>query len=546
MKRSEKIWIYGLVLVLVMCITTFAMDKPTKHVEKVESVYGEQLGSVYLPVSCSKEATPYLEQGLALLHHMTYEGARSTFEEAAKIDPDCSLAYWGQAMTFIHPLWSDAPSKENFDRGATLVKEARNREKTEIEKAYIDAVEAYYFKGRNSNERVNLIDFEKGWKKIYIQYPNDPEAATFYALAHIATANPGDKTYTKQKTAGAIAEGVLKKYPDHPGAHHYIIHAYDYPPLAQDSLEVARSYSKIAPEVPHALHMASHIFTRLGLWEESIDMNIRSADAALKYPLNDEITLHYPHAIDYLAYAYLQRGEDTKAREAMEKLIAKTDPFQKHIATAYTLNAVPSRLALERQKWNEAAALEPWIPKDYPIDNFPAMEAITYFAKAMGSAREGDEGKAIEALDKLEVLENREVSPYWSKQIKIQRLSAQAWLTYEMGDQKKALAIMKEAAQLESSTEKHPVTPGEILPARELLGDMLLEMKQYKEAQREYDKSLERSTNRLNSLYGAGYAMELAGDRDQATVYYKKLVEITAEESKVERVQHARDFLAKN
>jgi tetratricopeptide (TPR) repeat protein len=511
--------------------------------------YGDKLGTVQLAVSCNEAAGRHLERGLALLHHMTYEGARAAFARATETDPDCAMGYWGQAMTLIHPLWSDPPSQADFKRGQALVSEAKTRgQKSERERAYIAAVEAYYAEGRNRNETANLASFEEGWEKVFRQFPNDLEAACFYALAHMATADPTDKTYAKQKRAGALAEKVLAQIPDHPGAHHYIIHAYDYPALAEEALVVARSYGKIAPEVPHALHMPTHIFTRLGFWQESITMNKRSAATALKHPVGDAISLHYPHALDYLAYAYLQRAEDQKANQVLDTLTALKGPFQVHIAASYPFAAVPARLALERQEWTDAALLEPRTPGNYPWDRFPAMEAITHFARALGAARSGNGQGARQALEKLAALREQaaETSAYWAKQVEIQRLSAMAWLAYQEGEQQEALDIMQRAAELEASTEKHPVTPGKVLPARELLADMLLDMGRHKEAQAEYEAALERSANRINSLYGAGRAAELGGNKRKATFYYKKLVEMTANDSEQKRLQQVRTFLAEN
>ncbi|MHA2496038.1 MAG: hypothetical protein ACXAEI_11160 [Candidatus Hodarchaeales archaeon] len=523
------------------------MFVPSGAVAEVADDYGDKLGTVHFPVSCSEPAQRLMERGVALLHSMTYVSARRVFESASAADPDCALAYWGQAMTIIHPLWSDPPSEADFNRGQALVNKAKTRgQKTERERAYIAAVEAYYAEGWNRNETANLASFKEGWEKVYRQFPKDLEAACFYALTHMATADPADKTYAKQKRSGAIAEKVLAQVPDHPGAHHYVIHAYDYPALAEKALPAARSYGKIAPEVPHALHMPTHIFTRLGFWQESITMNKRSAAAALKHPAGDSISLHYPHALDYLAYAYLQRGEDQKARQVLNTLKAFKDPFQPHVASAYTLAAVPARLALERQEWDVAASLVPRTPSNYPWDKFPAMEAITHFARALGAARSGNEQAARQALDQLVALRERtmETSVYWAKQIEIQRLSAMAWLTYQEGKQEEALNIMRSAAELESSTEKHPVTPGEVLPARELLADMLLDMGRYKEAQAEYDATLNRSANRFNSLYNAGRAAELGGNKSKATFYYQKLIKMTANDAGREQLKQVRTFLA--
>ena len=553
----KRIFAYGLFLVLLSFLAYSVFNQSTTlSTPSVEAsaiytdTYGEKLGTVQFPTSCSDVATPQVKRGVALLHHMTYAGARAAFTAATRTDPQCAMGYWGQAMTYIHPLWSDAPTKEDFKQGESLVNNARVRgEKTDREHAFIAAVGAYYVKGWNKDEAVNLKSFEAGWKKVYLRYPKDIEAASFYALAHMATANPGDKTYKQQERSAAIANKVLALVDDHPGAHHYLIHAYDYPRLAPKALNVARSYGEIAPDIPHALHMPTHIFTRVGLWDESITMNKRSASAALKHPVGNEISLHYPHALDYLAYAYLQKADDDKARQVMEELVRTDGAFQTHIAASYSFTAIPARYALERQQWRDAAALEPGLPTAYQIEKFPAMEAIIYFAKALGAARSGNEAIANQSLEKLTALqkEAEKKSTYWAKQVEIQRLSAKAWITYHKGKHEEALNIMKAAADLESSTEKHPVTPGEILPARELLADMLLDMGRYREARTEYEKALQRSANRFNSLYGAGLASELGNDGDRAVFYYKKLVEITKHvNTNRKQLNHAKSYLSQN
>ena len=550
-------YIYGLFILFSAFLITPILNIDTRNFSlsaktskmQIDS-YGDQLGTVVFPISCSKEAKPQVERGLALLHHMTYDGAKAAFIAATNTDSDCAMGYWGQAMTYIHPLWSDAPSKEDFDRGHALVAKAKIRgQKTDREKAYIEAVAAYYEKGWNKDETVNLQSFEAGWENVYRRFPDDIEAASFYALSHMATANPGDKNYTKQKQAATIAERILTQVSDHPGAHHYMIHAYDYPPLASKALDVARSYGEIAPDIPHALHMPTHIFTRVGLWQESIIMNNRSAEAALKHPAGNDISLHYPHALDYLVYAYLQQADDLSARQVMDELLIIDESFQTHIAASYSFTAIPARLALERQQWAEAAILKPKLPNNYPIEKFPAMEAITYYAKALGAARAGNVKMANQALEKLTSLHKKteKTSAYWAKQVEIQRLSAMAWIMYQEDRKKKALNVMRKAAELESSTEKHPVTPGEILPARELLADMLLDMGRYKEAQTEYETTLKRSANRFNSLYGAGLAAELGNNKKDAVLYYKKLVEMTEEvKSEREQLKHARLYLSQN
>lgn len=506
-----------------------------------------QLGSVVFPVSCKEAALQPAEQGLALLHHMTYEDAYASFMAAAKADPDCAMAYWGAAMTYIHPLWSDPPTESEYQEAKALLEKAnQSGDKTAWERDYILALEAYFESDWSKNEKPRLIHYADAWQEVHQKYPDDIEAAALYALAYLGTVEPSDKSYAKQKQSGELSAGLLSQVGDHPGGHHYTIHAYDYPTLAKNALAIARNYGKIAPEIPHALHMPTHIFTREGMWEDSIEWNIRSADAALGKPVNGAISLHYLHALDYLAYAYLQRGEDIKAANVESAIEAIDVPIQTHVAAAYTLAAVPARLALERQQWERAADLEPRVPASYPWHKFPAMEAITYFARALGAARSGRSQQAKSDLDMLKKLKGQlpPSASYWAKQVEIQYLSALAWLQYQT-DKSKGLETMMAAAELEASTEKHPVTPGEVLPAHELLADMMLNLGLADLALTKYELALMRSPNRLNSLYGAGFAAEQLGRRELAERYYRNVLALTADaDTQLTRISKAKAYLS--
>ena len=539
-------------LSLVFLITLTACSQGADDMEPSGGHPEGQLGTVHFATSCSEGAQAQIERGVALLHHMTYEEAQESFQAAVDTDPDCAMGYWGQAMTFIHPLWSDVPDENQLTEGLDLVNQAKLRGvKTAREKAYIAALEAYYRDGTRRDKRARLLSFDEAWREVYEQYPQDLEAAAFYALAHMATALPEDKSYQGQKESAEIAERVLTQVPDHPGAHHYIVHAYDYPGLANRALPVARNYGKLAPEIPHALHMPSHIFTRLGLWRESIDWNTRSASAALKRPVNGAISKHYFHALDYLVYAYLQRAEDERAVSILTDLQALEGPFQLSSATAYCLAAVPARYALERHQWSMAAQLEPRQPLHVPWDRFPEYESITHFSRALGAARIGDLETAELAIEQLAELQDQthrtSSNEYWVGQVEIQHNSAVAWLRFAQGNTPQALKMMRAAAEMEAATHKHPVTPGEVLPARELFGDLLLELEQPKAALIQYELSLKRSPGRLNSLYGAGRAAELAGDTQKAGSYYQQLMELAADAAPGrERLTHAQTYLERH
>ncbi|OXS15721.1 hypothetical protein CGX12_07450 [Zobellella denitrificans] len=536
----------GLALALVFGMVPLALGAGTTASGEH---YGEQLGKVAFSVSCQAQAAALVERGMALLHHMTYEGAEAEFARAAELDPGCAMAYWGQAMSYIHPLWSDPPSRERYQQGAALIDKARAAgAASELEQAFIAAVAAYYRHEWEPDERPRLASFAEGWRLAYDAMPEEHEVMSFYALALIATADPADKSYRAQLEAGRLAEQVLADNPQHPGAHHYAIHAYDYPPLAEKALAVSRRYGEVAPEVPHALHMPSHIFTRAGLWQESIGWNRASAEAALKHPFGDAVSFHYLHALDYLVYAHLQGAEYGKAEQELARITGINGPIQAHAASAYTLAVAPARLALERQQWEQAARLEPRTPADFPWERFPAMEAISHFAKALGAAHMGEPQLARDAIARLGELREAAAttSPYWARQVEIQQKAAEAWLMFLQGNKEEGLQRMRAAAELEAGTEKHPVTPGEVLPARELFGDMLLELEMYSEARAEYEAALARSANRFNSLYGAGRAAELAGDREGAAGYYRRLVELAAQaDTEPARLNAARQFLAR-
>ncbi len=478
------------------------MACPTANAQQDHS---HALGKVDLPTSCEAAANAEVQRGLSLLHHMMYEDAAAAFSSAAQRQPGCAMAYWGQSMALVHPLWSDPPDAEKFRTGAALAAKALAQPGiTARERAYIEAVVAYYSPGKSAREKPNLEAFDVAWTKVQAQSPEDPEAALFHALGLLATADPADKTYARQKRAGALIESVFKRFPDHPGAHHYLIHAYDVPPLAPRALAIAREYGTIAPDVPHALHMPSHIFTRLGYWQESIDWNLKSAAAALRQPVAGAVSIHYLHALDYLAYAYLQSNQDARAEAILTTMRQLRPPVQVELAAAYALAAIPARLALERRDWERAASIRPREPDWYPWDGVPAVEAISQFARALGAVHTGNAPLARECLVRLALLrdEATKSSTYWGTQVEIQRLSALAWLQFSEGTRDTALDTLRRAAALESSTEKHPVTPGEVLPARELLADMLFEVRDFAAAEKEYENMLVRSPNRAHSVKG--------------------------------------------
>ncbi|GAB4516903.1 MAG: hypothetical protein Tsb0010_00890 [Parvularculaceae bacterium] len=488
------------------------------------------VGEVNFPNSCAGDAEPLVERGVALLHHMMYDEAAFVFGMARDADPDCALADWGEAMTLIHPLWPDIPSASVLERGMNFVEHAKALSApTDREALYIQTAAAYFEDGSALSEHERLERFEASWKALADAYPEDLEARAFYSLALRALWTSEDRELAIPQRAGAIAESVLAETPDHPGAHHYIIHAYDFPELAERAVDVAEHYGEITPRVPHASHMMTHIYTRLGDWPKAVEWNRVSAESAWALCVaTGEISSHYTHALDYLAYAHLQLGQDEAVLEILRTSEALQPPFTEtnRDASAYAFAALPARYVLERRDWKSAAELQPRAPEAFPWEaSHDAYVANTHFARAIGLAHLGrarDIETEIAAL--AEISERlRSEKPYWAQQVAIQEIAARALRAYAAGAREAALDLMREAAHEESLTQKHAVTPGEILPAAELYGDMLLEAERFDDALAAYRMALARSPRRLNGLYGAGKAALGAGDLEAAAAYFSEL-----------------------
>jgi tetratricopeptide (TPR) repeat protein len=511
-----------------------------------------KLGKVHFPISCSAESQKKFDAALAMLHSFWYGKSDKAFADLAAADPGCAMAHWGIAMSRFHQIW-EVPPPDDLKAGAAAIAAARAASaKTERERDYIEALGAYYDKSDTLDHVTRFLAYEKAMEALAAKYPKDPEASIFYALALDGVANnglPPDKTYARQKKAGAILEPIFKEMPEHPGIAHYIIHSYDYPPLAERGLDAARRYAKIAPDSPHALHMPSHIFTRLGLWEDSIASNLASAEAArrdLQKTMPGGSSFDELHAMDYLAYAYLQTGRDGEARKILESA-SHAEKFDKeNFAAAYALTAIPARLALERRDWSAATAVE-MRPAGFAWSKFPWVEGTVAFARAVGFARGGNPASARSEIGRLEKLRDslREAkNGYWADQVEIERREAAAWLARSEKKDSEALELMRSASALEDTTDKHPVTPGAILPAHEQLGDLLVELEKPAEALAEYRADLAASPNRLNGLYGAARAARLSGDAAAAKSYYEKVVAQCARaDGAKEQLAEARAFL---
>jgi tetratricopeptide (TPR) repeat protein len=489
---------------------------------------------------------------------MMYPEADREFAHAAEKDPRCALAHWGRAMALIHPLWPDAPSQTELAQGSEYVRRGlASPPATPREKAYLETLDVYFGDGSAQQHVQGLSELDQAWSELASRFPDDTDAAAFSALFHLAPARfqPKDKSHRVQLEAAAQLQQVLAKIPHHPGAQHYKIHAFDFPLLADRALEVCETYGGIAPEVPHALHMPTHIFTRRGMWEKSIEFNQRSADAARKLGLKaGALNGHYPHAIDYMAYAYLQRGQYTQAESLRQQLSALNGPYSQvqPTAMAFAFAAVPARCALERQNWKAAAELPLHQPAAFTWGpSYLNCDSITRFARAVGAARSGqldaarDEIREQENL--LDQLSKSRRASYWASQAETQLLAARAWLQFAEGKRDDAIASMRRAVALEANTDKEAVTPGEVLPAGDLLGDLLLECGRPAEALAAFEGVLAASPNRLNTLYGAGKSAEQSGDSTKARFYYEQLLAVAAEADRnITRVEHARSYIAQH
>ncbi len=512
---------------------------------------GEKLGEVHFATSCNEPAQSDFNRAVALLHSFQFSRAIEGFNAALREDDTCAIAYWGIALSdWGNPF---APGtidvrllqlgRENAERG-----ESRGA-KTDRERAYLAAVSNLYRDFGGTPQQMRLLAYRDAMGKVAATYPGDHEAQIFYALALAVAADPGDKTYADQLKAGAILEKLFAEEPTHPGLAHYIIHAYDVPALAGRALVAAQRYAEIAPDAPHALHMPSHTFTRLGYWQESIDSNVAAAAAARRQGQTAEEL----HASDYETYAYLQTGQDEAAARivnTLPEMASRFDPKALLIGAGppaagyFALAAIPARYALERQDWQQAERLA---LSETP---FPYTDAITWFARGLGAARLGHAAAANEAAAALRQIQERlsKVNePYWARQVEIQATAVSAWSALAAGKKRQALRGMESAAKLEDGTEKSVVTPGPLSPARELLGEMLLEMNKPAKALIQFEATLEKEPRRFRSLYGAAHAAQLSGSSDLSLKYFGELLTVCALSDRPGRpeITEAREALAK-
>jgi len=502
---------------------------------------GDKLGKVQFQNSCSPAVQEKFLRGVAMLHSFYYSAAQKAFEEVAAEDNSCAIAAWGYASILMsNPLQGIGASLKSAELAQAAINKGRNMgAKTQREREYLEAVAAYYEDFANRPERARQLARAKAYEALAAKYPDDDEAQIFYALYLAGTQTASDQTYSAYLKAAGILEKQFAKHPDHPGVAHYLIHSYDAPPIAAQGLPAARRYAVIAPDAPHALHMPSHIFTRVGAWGDSVTTNRRSADAAQRSNDPDDAL----HALDYMTYAYLQLARDGDARKTFEEARTLTGINPARATAYYALAAMPARYVVERGAWHDAAKLVP------SPSNFPFTEAMTHFARALGAAKSGDPAAAQTDIERIAALRDRlktTKSDYWANEVEVMRLVSVAWITLAQRNSEEALALMRQAADMEDRSEKNIVTPGRLLPARELLGDMLMELKRPAEALKEYEVSQQREPNRYRGLYGAGQAAAQSGNRDKARHHFSKLIELAGSGDLRPETEKARRYLASN
>src|SRR5213595_228375 len=522
------------------------------------------VGKVTFPITCAPDVQSDFARGLALLHSFFYEEARRVFTSVAERDPKSAMAQWGIAMTWWHPIWTPPTPNEMSAGKAAIQKAMAMKGVTDRERGFITALNVYYNTPDSSapspvgqschgpvGPRDRVVAYEQAMRQLYEKYPNDFEVETFYAFAMLSDgyATPTDATLSKQLEAATLLEKLWKQNPNHPGVVHYLIHCYDFPALAERGLAAAQSYASIAPWVPHALHMPSHIFTRLGMWDESIAANGASAEASRAYATmrhRDATEAEELHALDYMVYSYLQEARDTEAKKIVDLAakVRKTNP-ELEFSAAYALAAIPTRYAFERNDWASAATLT--VPNLPHWSSFPFMEALIEYGHALGRAHTGDLDGARKAIARMQQLRDATKDPkfdYFKNHLDLQMQAASAWVAASEGKKSEAIEMLRRAADAEDILGKHPVSPGAFVPIREQLGNLLLETGQAKEAQREFEAALKIYPGRFRGLYGAARAAEQNGDKESASRYYAKLAaQTTKAASSRDELNHVREFL---
>ena len=523
------------------------------------------VGKVTFPITCAPDVQSDFARGVALLHSFFYEEARRVFTSVAERDPNCAMAQWGIAMTWWHPIWTP-PTPDEMRAGKAAIEKAMSMKAgSDRERGFITALNTYYNTADSSSPapvgqschgpvgpRDRVVAYENAMQQLRDKYPDDFEVQTFYAFAVLSTgyATPNDTSLSKQLQAAGILEKLWKQNANHPGVVHYLIHSYDYPQFAERGLTAAKTYDSIAPWVPHALHMPSHIFTRLGMWDESIAANRASAEASRAYATmrhRDATEAEELHALDYLAYSYLQEARDSEAKKIVDAAakVRKTNP-ELEFSAAYALAAIPTRYAFERNDWAAAANLS--IPNVPHWSSFPFMEALIEYGHALGRAHTGDLEGARKAIARMQELREATKEPkfdYFKSHLDLQMQAASAWVAATEGNKSEAIDMLRRGADSEDKLGKHPVSPGAFVPISEQLGTLLLEVGKPAEAQREFEAALKIYPGRFRGLYGAAQAAEQAGDKEEANRYYTKLAAQTSKAGgSRDELNHVREFLS--
>ena len=509
-----------------LCTVLAAAPAYAQH-EHHEGMAPKDIGTVDFTTSCNPSTKTKFNEAVALLHSFWFAESRAVFESVLKDDPNCAIAHWGIALTHWGNPFAGLRQPQTIAAGkAAIDKGLATGNPTPREKAYLEAVAILFSSSDVSTQRQRVLDYEKATGRVSVANKDDVEARIFWALAVAQAASPTDKTYARQLQAAEMLEPMYAKLPNHPGLAHYIIHAYDVPALAPKALKAANAYASIAPAVPHALHMPSHTFTRVGYWNDSVKSNVKSAESAEKTNGIGEAM----HARDYMTYAYLQMGMDAQAKQELAHaarlgtMKGGTQGAAGAGPNTFAMAAIPARYAMERQQWADAMTLEV-----YPAPQTPYTEAITHFARAVGAARAGKPDAAAADIARLAAIRERELEmkdEYWAQQVDIQRRGAEAWVMFAKGDKAGAIAAMRETAVIEDGTDKAAVTPGPLAPAREMLGYMLLENNQPKEALAEFEAVMKKEPNRFLAIWGAGKAAEASKQSAKAKGYFKQLADM--------------------
>lgn len=502
--------------------------------EKIQAHAGHALGTVHFPVSCSPPAQRDFNQALALLHHMTYPQARAAFTSLSQREPDCPMAHWGVAMTLFQPLWPTRPTPADLVRGADAITTARAAPPpSKVEQSLIDAAAAFFGNQGEPTYWDRISRWEAAMRRAHEAFPQDDEVTAFYALSHLAVAPANQEARANADRAASLLMPVYERNPLHPGAMHYLVHANDTPGRERQLLHVVRKYESLAPNNPHALHMPTHIYTRLGDWPSVIRGNLRAAEAALAHPAGErgEYTWdEFAHAVEYLVYAELQRGDDAAALAHLRRLQMQPR-MEPSFKTAFHLSSTAARYALERADWQSASKLDARMPATLAWDKYPWPEAVTWFARGVGMARGGNaEGaaSAIVQLSKLEAAATSAGEDLFARSIRVLRLAVEGWHAQAQGQADRARDLLTQAAALEAATPKHAVTPGPTLPAEEQLGDLLLQQARPVDALAAYRRALQGYPERFNGLLGVARAALACGERELARNTFNHLMAITA------------------